>query len=159
MIRYHIHGACRWLPCNHLNTSMAHAYHEPNRPVNWREPLPAGAYLSHFGGNFSVSDRLTPLTPAARTKLRHYVELFRKTAPCFAGECYPLGNQDATLEGPSGLAAFDPATGQRFVVLFGVALSEAASFVPRDYRALVEKEPDSGDAGSDQFTSAYLWHG
>lgn len=157
VMRYHLHGACRWLPCNHLNTSMAHAYLEPNRPVNWREPLPASAYLSHFGGNFSVSDRILPLTPAARKTLRHYVELFRQTAACFAGECHPIGEQQATLAGPSGLAAFDPATGQRAVVLFGVAPAAAAGLVPEEYRALVSGKPIAGDAGTDQFTSAYLW--
>ena len=159
VIRYHLHGASRWLPCNHLSTSMAHAYLEPNRPVNWREPLPACAYLSHFGGNFSVSDRLTPLTIAAREKLRHYVILFHKTADVFAGECYPLGHQDATLEGPGGLAALDPTTGRKAVVLFGVAPSAATAFVPRAFQALVAKGPDSGDAGTDQFASANIWHG
>lgn len=159
VIRYHLHGACRWLPCNHLNTSMAHAYLEPNRPVDWRGPLPASAYLSHFGGNFSVSDRLHPLTVDARLKLRRFIELFHMTADCFAGECYPLGDQGATLEGPAGIAALDPTTGRRAIVLFGVAPSSAAAFVPQDFRALVAKEPDAGDEGTNQFTSAYLWHG
>lgn len=159
IIRYHLHGACRWLPANHLNTSMAHAYLEPNRPVNWREPLPAGAYLSHFGGNFSVSDRLKPLTEAARVTLRQYVDLFARTRSCFAGDVYPLGGQLDTLHGPAGLAGVDPATGRRAVVCFGATPQAARSLVPDDFKALVARNPLIGDEGSDQFTSAYLWHG
>lgn len=158
VIRYHLHGACRWLPCNHINTSMAHAYLEPNRPVNWRGPLPACAYLSHFGGNFSVSDRLKPLTEAARATLRQYVGLFAGTAACFAGEVRAIGDQQDTKEGPTGLLAVDPTAGRRAVVLFGVAPSAAASFVPKDFQALVAEGPAIGDEGTDQFTSAYLWY-
>jgi alpha-galactosidase len=159
LIRYHLHGACRWLPANRLNTSMAHAYLEPNRPVNWREPLPAGAYLSHFGGNFSVSDRLKPLTEAARVTLRQYVDLFARTRSCFAGDVYALGRQCDTLDGPAGLAAVDPATGNRVVMTFGVTPQVVPAFVPDDFKALVSKPPVVGDSGTDQFTSAYLWHG
>jgi alpha-galactosidase len=159
IIRYNLHGASRWLPANHLNTSMAHSYLEPNRPVNWNEPLPACAYLSHFGGNFSVSDRLKPLTAAARDTLRRAVDLFRSTAPCFAGEVHALGEQENVLEGPAGLAALDPATGRRAVVLFGVAPSAAATLVPEEFRALVSGAPAFGDSGTGQFISAYLWHG
>lgn len=159
VIRYHLHGACRWLPCNRLGTSMAHAHLEPNRPVNWREPLPACAYLSHFGGNFSVSDRLKPLTEAARVKLRWYLNLFGRTAACFAGEVRTIGDQQNTKEGPTGLVALDPITGNRAVLLFGASPSTAASVVPEDFQSLVAKEPIAGDEGTDQFTSAYLWHG
>lgn len=157
IIRYHLHGACHWLPANHLNTSLAHAYLEPNRPVNWSEPLPASAYLSLFGGNFSVSDRLLPLTPAARESLRRYVELFNKTAPCFAGDVVPFGAQAETLAGPAGIAARDPATGRRAVVFFGDAPELAMGCVPAEFRDLVSGRPVIGDAGTDQFSGAWLW--
>ena len=157
VVRYHLHGACRWLPANHLNTSMAHSFMEPNRPVNWREPLPASVYLSLFGGNFSVSDRLAPLTPAARETLRRYIELFNQTAPCFAGEVVPFGAQADTLEGPAGIGALDPVTGRRAVVFFGASPELAAACVPAEFRALVAGKPVVGDAGTDQFIGAWLW--
>jgi hypothetical protein len=157
VVRYHLHGACRWLPANRLNTTMAHAHLEPNRPVDWREPLPASAYLSLFGGNFSVSDRLLPLMPAAQATLRRYLELFRQTAPCFAGEAHPFGSQADTLAGPAGIAALDPATGRRAVVFFGPSPEAAAACVPAEFRSLVAGKPVAGDAGTDQFVGAWLW--
>lgn len=156
-IRYHLHGACAWLPANHLNTSMAHAYLEPNRGVDWRAPLPASAYLSHFGGNFSTSDRLASITPAGRETLRRYVALFHRAAPCFAGDVFPFGNQADSLDGPTGIAGFDPVSGRRAVVSFGASSEATAELVPAEFHALVSGKPLIGDAGTDQFVGAWLW--
>ena len=106
---------------------MAHAFLEPNRGVDWRAPLPAAAYLSHFGGNFSTSDRLAPLTAEGRETLRRYVELFHRAAPCFAGEVFPVGHQADSLAGPTGIAGIDPATGRRAGVVFGASPEAAAA--------------------------------
>jgi alpha-galactosidase len=43
IIRFHLHGAARWLSLNHLGTSIAHAFLEPHRAVDWTQPLPAAA--------------------------------------------------------------------------------------------------------------------
>ncbi len=106
-----------------------------------------------------MSDRLNPPTEAARVTLRQYVDLFARTRSCFGGDVYPLGGQLDTLHGPAGLAAVDPATGRRAVVFFGATPQAARSLVPDDFKALVAQNPLTGDEGTDQFTSAYLWHG
>jgi len=156
IVRFHLHGAANWLPMNHLGTSMAHAFLEPNRPVDWTQPLPAAAYLSHFGGTFSVSDRLQPLTAAAMDALRRAVVLFKATAPCFAGEIFPLGQQNATLNGPCGLAGMDLQSGRRAVVFFG-SVQQARDCAPPEFMSLFDTAPQMGDEGSDQFPAAYLW--
>lgn len=158
VVRYHIQGAARWLPANRIDTSMAHAFHEPHRPVAWGQPLPAAAYLSLFGGNFSISDRLMTRTPAGRDAVRDFLRLFRDTAPCFAGETLFVGRQEESQNGPVGLAAHDPQTGKRAVVLFGVPPGEAAARLPPGFADLVAEAPRAGDAGTDQFVCAYLWY-
>jgi alpha-galactosidase len=156
IVRFHLHGATRWLPSTHLGTSMAHAFLEPHRAVDWTQPFPAAAYLSHFGGTFSVSDRLQPISESAMNELRRVVALYKTTAPCFAGEVFPVGQQNAALDGPCGLAGIDAETGKRAVVFFGAA-SGARDYAPQEFTSLFDDAPQLGDAGSDQFSPAYLW--
>ncbi|MEW5979443.1 MAG: alpha-galactosidase [Acidobacteriota bacterium] len=157
IIRYHIHGAVHWLPASQVNTSMAHAFLEPNRPVQWTRSLPASAYLSHFGGSFSLSDRLKPLQPDGLKTMMWFVEVFKRTAPSFAGEVFLIGNQEDTQEGPAGIAGADPETGRQAVVVFGTEPEAVRDLVPGEFRQLVSKAPLTGDSGNDQFVSAYLW--
>lgn len=95
-----------------------------------RTGVPCGSCGRAFVGRFDTpgsrlsSRRREPCrSPAARQRLRHYVGLFRKTAACFAGDCHTIAEQHATLAGPSGLAAVDPATGGRAVLFLGVGLA------------------------------------
>lgn len=155
VIRYHLHGAMRWLPANHGNTSMAHAYLEPDRPVDWAAALHPAAYLSHFGGNFSVSDRLKPRTSEGRAELRRFVNLFNETAPAFAGDLYPLGRQEDTLFGPAGLAGID-AAGRRAAVFFGDP-GAARSLSPGTFASLLARPPFVVAGDVDQFPAAALW--
>ncbi len=157
VIRYHLHGAGRWLPATRLNTSMAHAFLERHRPVDWKEALPASAYLSHFGGNFSVSDRLKPMRPAARAKLKRYLTLFKQTAACFAGDVYPLGEPTALYDGPAGLAAIDATGERRAVLLFGGKAADARRLVPPGFGSLLRRPPLIHDAGTAQFIGCSLW--
>lgn len=156
IVRFHLHGAARWLPFSHLGTSMAHAFLEPNRPVDWSAPLPAAAYLSHFGGTFNVSDRLLSLSPDGLNALRDAIALYRNTAACFDGEVFPIGQQNAALGGPCGLAGIETSTRRRALVFFGAA-PEARGHVPPEFLSLLDNQPRMGDGGSDQFTEAYLW--
>lgn len=157
IIRYNIYGAGHWLPSNQINTSFAHAFLEPNRMENWYDELPACAYLSHFGGNFSISDRMKPLTTRGREIFRKYIDLFHTTSKCFNSDMCFIGRQEDMLEGPAGIAGTDPETGKKAVVLFGVNPGEAIDFVPCEFSELVKQKPTIGDLGDEQFISAFLW--
>ncbi len=157
IIRYHLFGAAGWLSTSRLGTAMAHALLEQHRPVDWTAPLPASAYLSHFGGNFGLSDRLVPMTAEGRSALADYVRAFTLTKACFDGAIERIGRQADVLDGPVGFAATSDA-GDRALLLFGVSADEADAHCPRSHADLLVNAPLVGDEGTDQFTSAYLWY-
>jgi alpha-galactosidase len=157
IVRYHIHGAGKWLPANQLNNSYAHKFWEPNRAADWTKPQPASAYLSYFGGSFSLSDRLQDMSPEARKTVRFYIDLFYKTAPCFQGDVTAIGRQEDAWEGPWGIAGKDPLTGRRALLLFGIGKEKAGAWAPGDFEDLVTCEPAAGDGGDEQFIKSYLW--
>ncbi len=158
VVRYHIFSGAHFLPANQINTGFAHKFLEPNRPVDWDAALPASVYLSLFGGNWFMNDRVHELGRAGQDALRVALEHFYKTSEAFAGDLTFIGGQMDIYEGISGIAGRDPVTGKRAVVIFGANAQEAASRLPEGYESLAESGPRYGDMGGEQFAPAYLFY-
>ena len=158
VVRYHIFGASHFLPANQINTGFAHKFLEPNRPADWNAPLPASVYLSMFGGNFFINDRLHELGKSGQAAMQEAVMHFYRTRQAFSGDLTFIGEQGDTYEGISGLAGQDPLTERRAAVIFGASLQEAASRLPEGFTDLAEAGPCWGDMGNEQFAPAYLFY-
>lgn len=157
IIRSMIRSAGCLFPSHRLNSSFAHVHLEPNRPVDWKKPLPASAYLSHFGGNFGVSDRLASLGQAGRQEMKRYAALFQKVSSCFAGEFYAFGQNGDVSDGCSGIAGVDPESGAATAILFGLSKSSGFDELPSHLNDLMKAKPLVADVGSDQFVPAAIW--
>jgi alpha-galactosidase len=157
IIRSMLHGAGQLFPTHRLNTSFAHVYLEPNRPVDWKKPLPASAYLSHFGGNFGMSDRLSAFGKAGRKELRRYTTLFKKVSACFEDEFYPFGDGRNLFEGPAGIAGIDRKSGAATAILFGQLKGRTFEELPSELNDLMKSQPLIADEGSNQFVASAIW--
>lgn len=158
IVRYHIYGAAHFLPANQIHTGFAHKFLEPNRPVDWNSALPASAYLSLFGGNFILNDRAHELGPVGLERLGAFLSHFNRTRDAFAGDLTFIGEQVDTYDGISGIAAVDPDSGKRAVVVFGADLARASAALPDGFADLAMAGPRTGDDGSEQFAPAYLFY-
>lgn len=158
IVRYHIFGAAHFLPANQIDTGFAHKFLEPHRPVDWNAPLPAAAYLSLFGGNFFINDRVHELDAAGQAHLHTYLTHFYNTRQAFAGDLTFIGEQTGADTGITGFAGVDPHTGRRAALVFGAELGAAVAALPAEFAGLAAAGPQAGDAGNTQFAPAYLFY-
>lgn len=158
IIRYHIFGAAHFLPGNQISTGFAHKFLEPNRPIDWQSALPAAAYLSMFGGNFFMNDRVHELSPSVRQNLRDFLHHFYQTRAAFAGELTFIGAQADIQQGVTGIAGVDPLKGKRAAVIFGDSAVATAGCLPAGYASLATLGARVGDMGDEQFAPAYLFY-
>lgn len=158
IVRYHIFGAAHFLPGNQISTGFAHRFLEPNRPIAWQRPLPAAAYLSMFGGNFFMNDRVHEFSPAIRQNLREFLGYFYLTRAAFAGELTFIGAQADCHQGVTGIAGVDPQSGKRAAVIFGASAAAAEALLPTGFESLAAAGARVGDMGDEQFAPAYLFY-